>query len=59
MAFMDWEETGAIAAIEAISLVIASTSASLKRTVLEDWPGPSLFPGMTISRLLPMLAICC
>src|SRR4030042_6051141 len=56
---MDWDETGAIAAMEAISREMASTSASLKGTVFEDWPGPTLLPGVTISRLLPMLAICC
>ena len=59
MALSDWVVTGATAAISEISVSMASASASLKSEAPEAWPGPIRLPAVTMSMLLPRLAICC
>jgi hypothetical protein len=59
MALKCWEDTGATAATEPISLAMAFASATWKDCeVVELPPGPRICPGMTINWLLPRLDIC-
>ena len=51
-------DIGATAASDGTSRAMASASASLNGAAPELWPGPIRLPGLTISRLLPKLAIC-
>jgi hypothetical protein len=59
IAWTDCDDTGAYCGYRADFIGNGLDIGLLKGTLPVDWPGPNLFPGLTMSRLQPMLAICC